>query len=343
MAKRRRAARAKAPGRTAAAVIARGRRVVAVEAKAVAALSGRIGDGFARAAEAVAACRGKVVVTGMGKSGQVARKIAATLASTGTPALYLHAGEAGHGDLGVLSAGDLILAVSYSGETEELSLLLPAIRRLGLPMVALTGAPRSTLGRAADLVLDVSVREEACPLGLAPTASTTATLAMGDALAVAVYGARGFSPGDFALRHPGGSLGRALLVRVEDLMHTGEAVPRVRLDAPLRDALVEMTRKRFGFTTVVDPRGRLRGILTDGDLRRVLQKGVPRLLDSPVRGLMTPRPRTVAASALAAEALRTMEERKITSLVVLGPRGSVRGVVHLHDILAAKIDSAIGA
>ena len=278
----------------------------------------------------------------MGKSGHVARKIASTMSSTGTPAVYLHSGEAGHGDLGVLAEGDLVLAVSHSGETEELSALLPAIRRLGVPLVAVTGRRDSTLGRAAEAVLDVSVAEEACPMGLAPTSSTTAALAMGDALAVAVYEARGLTPDDFALRHPGGALGRALLVRVSDLMHVDEAVPAVRPEAPLRAALVEMTRKRLGMTTIVDGRGRLAGILTDGDLRRLLQKGGLDL-EQAVGGVMSPSPKTIEAEALAAQALRLMEERKITSLVVPNTDGTVRGIIHLHDILAAKIDAAIGA
>lgn len=321
---------------------ARGRRVVRIEAQAVAALARRIGPAFDRAVAALLDCRGKVVVTGIGKSGAVGRKIAATLASTGTPALYLHAAEAGHGDLGVLDRDDLVLAVSHSGESDELAAVLPAIRRLGLPVIALTGVPASTLGRFADVVLDVSVRAEACPLNLAPTASTTATLAMGDALAVAAYEARGFSARDFAARHPGGALGRALLVRVSDLMHTGAAVPAVRVGATMRAALVEMTRKRLGVTTVLDRRGRLVGILTDGDLRRILQRDPPGLLDIPVERLMTPRPRTIGADVLAAEALRRMEERKITSLVVVDPRGRVLGIIHLHDILEAKVDAAIG-
>lgn len=322
---------------------ARGRRVIEIEARAVAAIGRRLGAAFDRAVEAILGCRGKVVVTGMGKSGHIGRKVAATMSSTGTPAVYLHSGEAGHGDLGVVAEGDLLLAFSHSGESDEVAEILPAVRRLGVPVVAVTGRPDSTLGRAADIVLDASVREEACPMGLAPTASTTAALALGDALAVAVYEARGLTPADFAARHPGGALGRALLTTVADLMHTGEEVPAVSAGATMREALVEMTRKRLGFTTVLDARGRLTGIITDGDLRRLLQKDLPDLLDRRVEEVMTPRPRTIEAEALAARALRLMEERKITSLVVPHADGTVRGVIHLHDILQAKIDAAVGA
>ena len=317
-------------------LIKEARRVLRVEAEAVRALVPRIGKSFVAAVETLYACKGRVVVTGIGKSGTVGRKIMATLASTGTPALFLHAVEALHGDLGMVTKGDAILVVSYSGETAELTTLLPAFRRLGCPLIAITGNLRSTLARNADIVLDVRVKKEACPMNLAPTASTTATLALGDALAVALFNLRGFTPKDFAQVHPSGSLGKKLLTRVSDLMHTGDAVPRVGSRAPMRDAIVEMTAKRLGFTTVLDKNGRALGIVTDGDLRRHLQRE-ENFLDLPAGDLCTPAPKSISKDALAAPALAIMENNSITSLLILDDRKRVFGCIHVHDILKAGV------
>ena len=314
----------------------RARRVLEVERAGIAAVGERLGPSFDRALDVLLACRGKVVVTGVGKSGIVGRKIAATLASTGTPALFLHASEGSHGDLGVLATGDVLIAASYSGETREILRLLPLAQRLGIPLVALTGAPASSLGRAADVTLDVSVPEEACPLGLAPTASTAATMALGDALAVALFEERGFTADDFALLHPGGALGRRLL-RVEDLMRGGDALPRVLDDASLMDSVAEISNKRLGVTTVVDAAGDLVGVITDGDLRRGLQRAAD-IRTLVARDLMTGSPKTIGRSALAAQAVAVMERYPITSLIVLedGTRRPV-GVIHLHDVLRAGV------
>lgn len=325
--------------------LARARRVLEVEARGLAALRDRLDERFARAIDVLVACRGKVILTGVGKSGIVCRKIAATFASTGTPAFFLHAGEGSHGDLGSLERGDVLVAVSYTGESEEVLRLLPVARRLGIPLIALCGAPESTLARHADVTLDVSVPEEACPLGLAPTASTTATMAMGDALAVALFEERGFSAEDFALLHPGGMLGRRLR-RVEDLMHRGTAVPLVPEGASLEDTLIEMTSKRLGVTGVVDAAGDLVGIVTDGDLRRGLE-GTADVRTLRAGDLMTrfrradrsgEPPKTIAAGALAAAAVAVMERYKITSLFILadGTRRPM-GVIHLHDLLRAGV------
>jgi arabinose-5-phosphate isomerase len=316
--------------------LARAQRVLDVELDALRHLRERLGDEFGRAVGLLLACRGKVVVSGIGKSGIVCRKMAATFASTGTPALFLHAGEASHGDLGMLVRGDLLIAVSNSGESEEVLRLLPLLRRFGIPLIALTGGTESTLARAADVALDVSVPEEACPLGLAPTASTTVTMALGDALAVALLEERGFSTDDFALLHPAGALGRRLL-RVEDLMHRDDRLPLVPETASLQDTLVEITGKRFGVTGVVTPTGDLTGIVTDGDLRRGLERaGDIRALRA--ADLMTRSPKTIAPDALAAQAVAFMERHTITSLFVLLP-GTARplGVIHLHDLLRAGI------
>jgi arabinose-5-phosphate isomerase len=325
--------------------LARARRVLDVETRALTAIKDGLDARFARGIELLLGCRGKVVVTGVGKSGIVCRKIAATLASTGTPAFFLHAGEGSHGDLGSLERGDVLVAVSYTGESEEVLRLLPVARRLGIPLIALCGNGGSTLAQNADVALDVSVPEEACPLGLAPTASTTATMAMGDALAVALFEERGFSAEDFALLHPGGALGRRLR-RVEDIMHRGEAVPLVPEAASLKDTLVEITSKRLGVTGVVDAAADLCGIITDGDLRRALET-VADVRTLTARDLMTrfrradlagAPPMTIAASALAGEAVAVMERYKITSLFILAD-GSRRpaGVIHLHDLLRAGI------
>jgi arabinose-5-phosphate isomerase len=284
----------------------------------------------------LANCRGKVVVTGIGKSGLICRKIAATLASTGTPAAFLHAAEAAHGDFGIVGKDDVVLALSHSGEVEELVRLLPLIKRHDLPLIAITGAASSALARAADVVLDASVPEEACPLGLAPTASTTAALALGDALAVALFQRNGFGEADFAALHPAGSLGRRLL-KVDDLMHRGEALPLVQPDTSLADTVLEISRKRLGVTGVVDARGALIGIVTDGDLRRGLQRGgeIQRLVAA---DLMTAQPKTIEPGALAARALAVMERHSITSLFAVAPgERTPLGVIHLHDILKAGV------
>jgi arabinose-5-phosphate isomerase len=321
---------------TSDARLARARRVLDVELGAVRALRERLGAEFGEAIGILLACRGKVIVTGVGKSGIVCRKIAATFASTGTPAFFLHAGEGSHGDLGTLERRDVLLAVSNSGETEEVLRVLPVARRFGMPLIALAGRPASTLGRAADVTLDVSVPEEACPHGLAPTASTTVTMALGDALAVALLEERGFSAEDFAIYHPAGALGRRLL-RVEDLMHARDAMPRVPADAPLDATLVEITSKRLGMTVVTDAAGDLAGIITDGDLRRGLA-GASDIRTLRARDLMTPDPKTIAPDAIAGRAVAIMEQHRITSLVVLAP-GTRRpdGVIHLHDLLRAGI------
>jgi len=307
------------------------RKVLEIEAQAIAELIPRIDGDFARAVEMLLACRGRVVVTGMGKSGIIGQKISATLASTGTPSLVLHPADAIHGDIGRIVKEDLVLALSSSGDTEELLALLPSIKRLAVPLVAMTGNPRSALAAAADVHLDVSIRQEACPLGLAPTASTTAALALGDALAMALLERRGFTVDDFAVRHPGGQLGRKLL-RVEDLMHTGEGVPRVSPTTQMKDVLFEMTRKRLGFTTVVEGDGRLLGMISDGDLRRQMERHGYTLLDRTAAECMTVNPILIDRRELATRALAIMEERKITSLIVAGTDGRVDGVLHLHDL-----------
>jgi arabinose-5-phosphate isomerase len=310
-------------------------RVLDVEAAALQALRARLDGGFARAIELLLGCTGKVVVSGVGKSGIVCRKIAATLASTGTPAFFLHAGEGSHGDVGTLVRGDVLIAVSNSGETEEVLRVLPFARRLGIPLIAITGDPGSTLAATADVALDVSVPEEACPLGLAPTASTTVTMALGDALAIALLEERGFSTEDFALLHPAGTLGRRLL-RVDDLMHRDAEVPVVPEGASLKDTLVEITTKRLGVTGVVDARGALVGVVTDGDLRRALERTDDiRLVTA--RDLMSRSPKTIAATALGAEALAVMERHAITSLFIVGDGARPAGVVHLHDLLRAGV------
>lgn len=314
--------------------VASARRTLAIEARALDALAARLGVEFERAVELLAACEGKVVVSGLGKSGLVCRKIASTLASTGTPALFLHAAEGLHGDIGMLTRGDVLLAVSYSGATEVIALLAPA-RRLGLPVVAMTGAPDSPLGRAADVVLDVAVAEEACPLGLAPTASTTATLALGDALAIALLERRGFSAEDFGTLHPGGALGRRLR-RVDELMHVGDGMPLVAVDAEMKVALGEMSAKRLGLTGVVADDGTLAGIITDGDLRRAVQTRGD-LLRFRAGDLMTRSPKTVPAGALAESALALMEQHAITALFIVDADGRPAGVVHLHDLLRANV------
>jgi arabinose-5-phosphate isomerase len=312
------------------------RRVLRIEAEALGELLSRLDARFEQAVELLLACKGRVVVTGMGKSGLIGRKIAATFSSTGTPAAFLHPAEAIHGDLGMLMRDDAVLAVSYGGETEEIIALLETIKRLGLRMVTLTGHPRSTIAAASDVVLDVSVKEEACSLNLAPTASTTATMAMGDALAIALLERRGFSPGDFAALHPGGRLGKRLL-RAENLMHAGEAMPRVTTAAKMPDIIYEMSKKGLGMTTVVDAGGCLAGILTDGDLRRLMQQRGAATLDLVAGDCVTKNPQTIAPGELAGAALRMMEERKITSLVVVDAERRPLGVLHLHDLWTLEL------
>jgi len=314
----------------------RARHVLDVEQAALTALRDRIDPSFDRALDLLLDCRGKVIVTGIGKSGIVGRKVAATFASTGTPAFFLHAGEGSHGDLGMLVRGDVVLALSYSGETDEVLRLLPLLRRLAAPLIVVTGAPASTLGRAADVALDVGVPEEACPLGLAPTASTTAMMALGDALAVALLEERGFTAEDYALLHPGGSLGRRLL-RVEDLMHRDEQVPVVAVGASLEDTIGEITGKRLGMTAVVDGGGAVVGIVTDGDLRRGLARAAD-IRTLTAGDLMTRAPKTIASEALAGQAVAVMERHAITALLVLEPETRrPAGVIHLHDLLRANV------
>jgi arabinose-5-phosphate isomerase len=307
------------------------RKVLEIESEAIRELSPRLDESFDRAVEALYSCRGRVVVTGMGKSGLIGQKISATFASTGTPSLFLHPGEATHGDLGRIVEGDVLVALSNSGDTEELVYLASWAKRLGAPLVALTGNSRSPLAQAADVHLDVAIRIEACPLGLAPTASTTAALAMGDALAMALLERRGFTVEDFAVLHPGGRIGKKLL-RVEDLMHTGEAIPRVRPDTIMKDVLFEMTRKRLGLTTVTEADGTLVGMISDGDLRRLMERHGYSLLDRSAAECMTTSPILVGRKELATRALDLLEERKITSLLVADEEGRIEGVLHLHDL-----------
>lgn len=315
----------------------RAARVLSIEAEALLALREKLDSGFTRAVGMLLSAPGKVIVTGMGKSGLIGRKIAATLASTGTPAFFLHPAEGLHGDMGMVLKGDVVIALSNSGETPEVVRLLPAFKRLGLGLIALTGDPQSTLARHADAVIDVGVREEACPLGLAPTASTTAALAMGDALAVVLFEEKGFSEQDFAMLHPGGSLGRKLLT-VEELMHTGDEIPMVSCETPLKDALFTISSKRLGVTGVQNGSGALVGVITDGDVRRAMEKGVD-LYGTRAEEVMSTRPKRISSSDLAASALRKMEEHSITSLFVFGegdPHPLV-GIVHIHDLLKAGV------
>jgi arabinose-5-phosphate isomerase len=311
--------------------IALARRVLQTEAAAILALVDRLDERFERAVRLLLECRGRVIVTGMGKSGIIGRKIAATLSSTGTPAHFLHAADAVHGDLGIVTSDDVIVALSYSGETEELVKLLEAIKRLGARLIAITGDCGSTLGRAADVALDCYVEREACPLDLVPTASTTAALALGDAIAMTLLVAKGFRQEDFANLHPGGYLGKRLL-RAEQLMHGGADAPIVSSGMPMRDVMQEMNAKRLGMTCVVDADGRLAGIITDGDLRRRMIDVGARLLEQSAGDVMTRDPVTVRRDTLAVEALHQLEQRKITSIVVVDEGGAVQGVVHLHDL-----------
>ncbi|KUJ83254.1 KpsF/GutQ family sugar-phosphate isomerase [Microbulbifer flavimaris] len=317
-------------------ILQAGRRTILMETEAVAALEHRINGDFKAACELILQCRGRAIVTGMGKSGHVGGKIAATLASTGTPSFFVHPGEASHGDLGMITREDLVIAISNSGSSAEVLTLLPLLKRLGIPMISMTGKPESPLAQAADVNLDISVETEACPLNLAPTSSTTVTLVMGDALAVALLEARGFTAEDFAFSHPGGALGRRLLLKVEDVMHAGEELPQVSPETPLSKALLEMTSKGFGMTTVVDHKGTLLGVFTDGDLRRVIDHKVE-LDTATMDAVMSRRPKTVSKETLAAEALRIMEDNRITALVVEDEAHHPVGVLHMHDILRAGV------
>ena len=313
------------------------RRVLRIEAQAINDLLAHLDSSFERAVELLLACKGRVVVSGMGKSGLIGRKISATLSSTGTPSFFLHPAEALHGDLGMLARGDSLLAISYGGETPEILNLLEALKRLEMPIVTLTGNPKSTLASASEVVLDVSVKEEACSLNLAPTASTTVAMAMGDALAIALLDRRGFKPDDFAALHPAGRLGQKLL-RVEHLMHSGEAVPRVLPETPMPATFHEMSAKKLGMTTVTTPDGKLLGILTDGDLRRLMEKHGGATLSMTAGDCMVRTPQIISPDLLASEALNRMEKKKITSIVVIDPLSKVVvGVVHLHDLWTLEL------
>ena len=320
-----------------AGLAASGRRVFEIEGQALAAVAARIDGNFSAACQLMLKASGRVVCTGMGKSGHVARKIAATLASTGTPAFYVHPGEAGHGDLGMITDTDVVLALSYSGESDELLMLLPVLKRQGNKLITMTGRATSPLARVADVHLDISVPAEACPLDLAPTSSTTASLAMGDALAVALLEARGFTADDFARSHPAGALGRRLLLHITDVMHGGSEIPRIGPDATVSEALVEMSRKRLGMTAVVDGDGRLLGLYTDGDLRRTLDDHGVDLRVTRIAEVMTKSPKTIGADALAVEAAQLMEVHKIGGLLVVDAEQRVVGALNIHDLLRARV------
>jgi arabinose-5-phosphate isomerase len=310
--------------------------VIQVETQAIAALAEQINEQFVLACKLMFACKGRVVVTGMGKSGHIAGKIAATLASTGTPAFFVHSGEASHGDLGMITAQDVVLALSNSGETEEVITLLPIIKRLGVPLIAMTGNPVSTLAKFATAHINVAVEQEACPLGLAPTSSTTAALVMGDALAVSLLEARGFTRDDFALSHPGGSLGKRLLLRVSDMMHIGEQIPSVQESAFISDALLEMTEKKLGMTAIVNAQGQVSGIFTDGDLRRMLSKNL-NIHTTSIMEVMTSHCAVITADILAAEAMQIMERKKINALIVVDDQQHAVGALNMHDLIRAGI------
>lgn len=313
----------------------RGRAVIAIEAEMINSLIPKIDETFASACQILHDSKGRIIVIGVGKSGHIGKKIAATLASTGSPAFFIHPSEAKHGDIGMITKDDAIIMLSNSGESEEVLALLPVLKRLGVPLISFTGRPKSTLAKAATVNLDISVEKEACPLGLAPTSSTTASLVMGDALAMALLEMRGFTEKDFALSHPGGTLGRRLLLLVDEIMHQGAELPIITQTSTLKDALVEMTRKKLGMTTVVDENGKLVGIFTDGDLRRSLDKNTD-IQHTQINTLMSKNPKTIAPHVLAAEAFNLMETFKITALVV-ADHGKPVGIVHIHDILRAGV------
>ena len=313
-----------------------GRTVIHKEAHAVLALAARLDRHFAQACRILFQCKGKIIVTGIGKSGHIGRKLAATFASTGSPSFFVHPAEAKHGDMGMITKQDIVIAVSHSGETEEIIFLLPTIKRLGISLISLTGKISSTLGKAAAVNIDVSVAQEACPLGVAPTSSTTAALAMGDALAISLLQMRGFTSEDFALSHPGGMLGRRLLLSVDQIMHKGENVPKVASDALLKIALLEMSHKKLGMTTIVSKDDELLGIFTDGDLRRAFDKNID-VHQTVIHEVMSRNPKVIQSGILAAEALHMMEKYKITALVVLDNDNKIAGVIHMHDLLRAGI------
>lgn len=313
-----------------------GKRTITMETSAIQALESRIDDEFIRACELILNCKGRTIVTGMGKSGHIGNKIAATLASTGTPSFFVHPGEASHGDLGMITKQDVVIAISNSGSSAEVVTLLPLLKRMNVPLISMTGNPNSPLAEAANARLDISIECEACPLDLAPTSSTTVTLVMGDALAIALLEARGFTAEDFAFSHPGGALGRKLLLKVEDIMHGDGEVPKVQQSTPLSAALVEMTEKGFGMTTVVDANNHLCGVFTDGDLRRCVDQGKD-ISNATMADVMSPNPKTIHQDILAAEALNIMETSKITALVVENDEHQPTGVIHMHDILRAGV------
>jgi arabinose-5-phosphate isomerase len=327
-------ANASADGRT--RLLSLGRSVLEIESRAISDLAKQIDQTFAQAAEIMLECRGRIVVLGMGKSGHIGSKIAATLASTGSPAFFVHPGEASHGDMGMITADDVVLALSNSGETDEIVILIPLIRRLGVPLVAMTGNANSNLAKQATVHIDVGVREEACPLGLAPTSSTTAALAMGDALAIAMLQARGFTEEDFALSHPGGALGRRLLLKISGLIHTGHEMPVVAPDTSVAEALVEITQKGLGMTAVLDPDSRVLGIFTDGDLRRVIDHRFD-INTTPISEVMTTQCTMVDANILAADALRIMQDGKFNALLVVDLDHRLTGVLNMHDLLRSRV------
>ncbi len=318
-------------------IIENAKRVLRIEADSIQSLIERIGEEFLQAIDILYLCEGRVVVTGMGKSGIIGKKIAATLASTGTPALFLNPAEGIHGDLGMITKGDVLIAISNSGETEELNKILPLTKRLDVKLISLTGGLNSTLAMISDVVLDVGVKEEACPLGLIPTASTTAALAMGDALAVALLEKRGFKEEDFAFYHPGGTLGKKLLLKVEDLMHKGKDIPVVYEDASMKDAILEISSKKLGMTAVLGNKGKLSGIITDGDLRRLLEKGETDIFRIKANDVMIRNPKTIKGNELAAKAVSIMEQHAITSLIVVNEDNKPEGIIHLHDLLKTGV------
>jgi len=318
-------------------LIDQAKKILKIEADAVEALIDRIDKAFVEAVDIMYTCTGKVIVTGMGKSGLIGKKIAATLASTGTPALYMNPAEGSHGDIGMVSKGDVLLAISNSGETEEIIRILPTLKRLDIRIIAMTGNTKSMLSRISDVTIDVSVKEEACPMGLAPTASTTAALAMGDALAITLLNKKGFTHEDFAFFHPGGSLGRRLILTVEDLMHKGDVIPSVNIDTLMKEAIMEISSKRLGITSVIDNNGKLIGVITDGDLRRGLERWGADFFSLKAGDVMTHRPKTIRKNMLAAKAVALMEKYSITVLVVADDEDNVEGIIHLHDLLKAGI------
>jgi arabinose-5-phosphate isomerase len=318
-------------------LIEEARRVLVTESRAISEMASRLGSGFTRAVDIIHSSKGRVIVSGMGKSGLVGKKIAATLASTGTPAYSMHPAEASHGDLGMVTSEDVVMTISNSGETDEVVALIPFIKRFGVRLIAMTGNTKSTMGRAADAVLDISVAEEACPMGVVPTASTTAAMAMGDALAVALLIRRGFKEEDFAAFHPKGSIGKKLLIKVSDLMHTGDSIPKVGPDTPMTETILEMSSKRMGLTTVLEGAGTLMGIITDGDLRRGIEKWGQEFFNMRAGEVMSRTPKTIGAGELAQRALALMESHSITALMVLDPAGRPEGIIHIHDILKEGI------